>query len=135
MRKFIAVILIVGVLGMFGGCWRSEKSVRFVEEISVQWNENNSDIRQVFRHPDKLRLILNKVRTLGQRYSVDTDPEALETPTIIMTMLYSDGEQKTYFFKPDRYVRIGDAPWQQASPKQITALRLLLQSLPGDSRT
>lgn len=133
-RRIIALVLIAGIMGMCGGCLRKKSALRIVEQIRVQWDEDGTNICQVYEDPEKMQLILNKVRTLGQRFSADTDPETLKVATVTMTLLYSDKTQRQYQIKPDRYVRVGQDPWQQASPKQVTALRLLLQSLPGDSR-
>lgn len=134
-RKIVAVVLAVGLLGMFISCRRKKPGVRVVDRIAVQWEEDRGTVRQVYDDPEKMQLILNKVRTLGQRFSSDTDPETLNVQTVTITLLYSDGTQRQYQIKPDRYVRIGQDPWQQADPKRVTSLRLLLQSLPGDIRT
>ena len=133
-RRIIALALVFGILGMCSGCLRKKSALRVVEQIRVQWDEDGSRICQVYEDQEKMQLILNKVRTLGQRFSVDRDPETLNVTTLTMTLFYSDKTHREYQIKPDRYVRIGQAPWQQANPKQVTALRLLLQSLPGDSR-
>lgn len=133
-RKIIAVVLAVGIFSFCSGCNKKRGSVRVVEQISVHREENGTVVCQVYEDPQKMQLILNKVRTLGQRFSSDTDPETLDVPTVTMTLLYSDGTAQQYQIKPDRYVRIGQSPWQQASPKQVTSLRLLLLSLPEDFR-
>ena len=133
-RKIISVLLAFVILGMCGGCLRKKTGVRVVERISVQWEENGQSVHREHDDPEKMQLILNKVRTLGQRFSSETDPELLDVPTVTMTMFYSDGSKRQYQIKPDRYVRIGQTPWQQASPKKITSLRLLLLSLPEDSQ-
>lgn len=132
LRKMIAIALTMVMLGMCSGCLRKKAGVRVVDQISVQWVEDGVDVCRVHEDPEKMHLILNKVRTLGQRFSTDVDPETLETPAVTMSLLYSDGSQRMYQIKPDRYVRIGQASWQQADPKRVTALRLLLLSLPGD---
>lgn len=134
-RKSIAIVLAAVFLIFCCGCGRNKNRTRVVEQISVQWEDRASSVSQVYDDPQKMQLILNKVRTLGQQFSADTDPETLNVSTITMTLLYSDGTQRQYQIKPDRYVRIGQAPWQQADPKRVTSLRLLLQSLPGDFRT
>lgn len=131
-RKIIAAVLAVGILGMCGGCLRKKPGVRVVEQISVRWAENGVDVCRIHDDPEEMHLILNKLRTLGQRYSPDIDPELLDTPIVTVALIYSDGTQRLYQIKPDRYVRIGEASWQQADPGRITALRLLLLSLPGD---
>lgn len=133
-RKILAVLLAVSLLGTCSGCLRKKTGVRVVERISVQWEENGQRICKEHEDPEKMQLILNKIRTLGQRFSSQTDPETLDVPTVTVTLHYSDGSGRQYRIKPDRYVRIGQAPWQQANPKQVTSLRLLLLSLPEDSR-
>ena len=133
-RKIIAVVLVAGIFSCFGGCGRKKGGIRVVEQISVQRDENGTVVCHIYEDPKKMQLILNKVRTLGQRFSLDIDPETLDVPTVTMTLLYSDGTGLQYQIKPDRYVRVGQAPWQQASPKQVTSLRLLLLSLPEDFR-
>lgn len=131
-RKIVAILLIIAILGMCGGCFHKNTGVRVVKQISVHWMEDGSDVVRVHRDPEKLHLILNKVRTLGQRFSTDVDPEALEVSAVTVTVAFSDGSQRFYQVKPDRFIRVGQNPWQQANPKRVTALRLLLLSLPGD---
>ena len=132
MRKIIAVLLTMGILASCSGCSRKQVGVRVVEQISVEWTEDGQTFHRIHGEPEKMHLILNRIRTLGQRFSTDVDPETLASPTVMMTVIYSDGAQRLYQIKPDRYIRIGHADWQQADPKKITSLRLLLLSLPGD---
>lgn len=134
-HRIIIIMLMMGIMGMCSGCLRKNHGLRVVEQISVQWEENERSICRVYEEPQKMQLILNKLRTLGQRFASDTDPETLNVLTVTMTFLYSDGSRQQYQIKPDRYIRVGDDPWQQANPKQVTSLRLLLQSLPEDSQT
>lgn len=131
-KKIIAVLLVAGLLGICSGCLQQKPANRVVEKICVQWNEKGADVFRVHNEPEKMRLILNKIRTLGQRFSAETDPETLDGSVIHVALVYSDGSQRLYQVKPDRYIRIGQAPWQQADPKKVNALRLLLLSLPGD---
>ena len=135
MRRGIAILLILGIVGMCSGCLRKKSALRIVEQIQVQWEEDGTGIRRVYEDPEKMTLILNRIRTLGQRFSADTDPEMLDATIITMTLFYSDQTQRQYQIKPDRYVRVEQAPWQQANPKQVTALQLILQSLPSDTQT
>ena len=95
-RKMVAVVLTVVILSMCGGCLRKKNTVRVVEQISVQWVEDGVDICRVHEDPEKMHLILNQVRTLGQRFSADVDPETLQTPAVTMSFLYSDGSQRLY---------------------------------------
>ena len=134
-RRILIFVLAVSISVICGGCLHKKPGVRVVEQICVQWEENGHPVCREHGDPEKMQLILNRLRTLGQRFSSETDPETLDAPTVTVTLLYSDDSSNQYQIKPDRYVRIGQAPWQQANPKQITSLRLLLLSLPGDSGT
>lgn len=131
-RKVLIMLLIIVILGSCCGCLRKNTGVRVVKQISVQWIENGAVVQRVHQRPEKMHLILNKLRTLGQRFSADVDPETLDSPAVTMTVIYSDESQRSYQIKADRYIRFGSAPWQQADPKRVTALRLLLLSLPED---
>ncbi len=82
---------------------------------------------RVYQDPEQMSLILNRLRSLGQRYSPDVDPEVLSGPTISIRLIYSDGTRLEHQIKPDRYIRTGQAKWQQTDPKQIQSLMLLLK--------
>lgn len=131
-RKVIAILLVVIILGICSGCLHKNSGIRVVKQISVHWLDNGEEVLRVYQSPEKMHLILNKLRTLGQRFSTDVDPETLEASAVTVTALFSDGSQRFYQVKPDRFIRVGHDPWQQADPKKVTALRLLLLSLPGD---
>lgn len=131
-RKIVAILLVMVILGMCGGCFHKNPSVRVVKQISIHWVEDGTEMVRVHQNPEKLHLILNKLRTLGQRFSTDVDPETLEASAVTVTVAFSDGSQRFYQVKPDRFIRVGQNPWQQADPKKVTALRLLLLSLPDD---
>lgn len=128
-RKILAAA--IGVVLIFG-VWLHfrdrETGPRLVSRIEVEYGQS----RQVYEDPEKMSLILNRLRSLGQRYSPDTDPEALAGNTVSIRLIYSDGTQRQHQIKPDRYVRTGQEQWQQADPDRISALNLLLHVLPGD---
>lgn len=134
-RQVIAVVLAVCLLGALSGCLSKKSGVRLVSEITVEWEDNGLPTFRIIKKAETMHLILNRLRTLGQRFSSDTDPETLDAQTLSITLFYSDGSHQQYQIKPDRYVRIGQAPWQQADPKRVSDLRLLLLSLPSDSHT
>jgi hypothetical protein len=134
-RKIFAVLIAIGLLGICCGCGQKKTGVRVVEQISVQWVQDGQDICRIHDDPEKMRLILNRLRTLGQRFSPDIDPNLLEVPAVAVLLVYSDGSQRMYQIKPDRYIRIGQDDWQQANPGKVTSLRLLLLSLTGNLQT
>ena len=131
-RKVIAVLLAMVILGLCCGCLQNNSGIRVVKQISVHWMEDGNPVQRVHQNPEKMHLILNKFRTLGQQYSPNVNPDGLEDSVVTVRVLFSDGSERFYQVKPDRFIRSGQAPWQQADPKKVTALRLLLLSLPED---
>lgn len=128
-RRFWALAL--GAALIFG-IWQFFKERKqgptLVSQICVEVGPE----QYVYQDPEKLSLVLNRLRSLGQQYAPDRDPEALDTQTVRITLVRSDGSRQLYQLKPDRYIRTGEGPWRQADPKRIRKLDLLLQALPGD---
>ena len=118
-------VIICAVLSFF--LWQyfshRESGPRLVSGIEVEYGGS----KQVYREPEQMSRILNKFRSLGQRYAPDQDPEALPGPTVVVRILHSDGTWQQYQIKQDRYIRQGQSKWQQADPKQIQSLILLLK--------
>lgn len=101
-------------------------------QISVDWEPGAAVSDRVFREPEKMQKVLNRLRQLGQRYSADLDPEQLPEPGVALTVSFTDGSSLQHRLKADRYIRTGDQLWQQTDPEQLRRLQFLLKSLPGD---
>ena len=134
-KKILSLVLAAGILGSCCGCMRKKVGIRLVEKVCVQWEEDGQTVCREHENPETIQLILNQVRTLGQRFSSQTNPDTLNTPTVTVKLLFSDGSEKQYQLKSDRYVRVGQAPWQQVNPQKVASLQLLLLSLSENSRT
>lgn len=123
-RKIIAAIVgAVLIFGLWHHFHRQDPGLRLVSAIEVEYGPT----RQVYHDAEQMSLILNRLRSLGQRYSPDVDPEVLSGPTVSIRLIYSDGTRLEHQIKPDRYIRTGQSKWQQTDPKQIQSLMLLLK--------
>lgn len=103
-----------------------------VSRITVVCHQDGSATQKVFTSQEKMRIVLNKLRTLGQQYAPPTDPETLTARTFSVTVTRSDGSQRHYQTKGDRYIRTDENPWQQCDPNRLEELNQLLRDLPGD---
>jgi hypothetical protein len=123
-RKIAAVVVgcafLVGIWTYFH---RPEPKPRLVSAIEVV----SGDHRQIYQDQEQMSWILNKLRTLGQRYAPDRDPDTLNESTVMIRIIHSDGSCQEYELKADRYIRQDQSKWQQADPKRIQALMLLLK--------
>lgn len=110
----------------------NDKGWPVVREITVTCEQGGNVTRQVYTTQWKMREILNCIRSLGQKFTPFTDPDALPGRIYSITLTHTDGSQRIYQTKADCYIRTCRDPWQQADPQKISDLHLLLQSLPGD---
>ena len=128
MKRWGCIILIGVLMCLMGGCRRKKAEIPVVCQISVAQEQNE----QVYQEPEKMQLILNRLRSLGQCYRPEEDPEVLDSPTVTITLLRSDGVRQQYLLKADRYIRFGQGPWQQTDPGPLSELRLLLAAMSED---
>lgn len=133
-RNVLAIILSAALL--LGGC-HARSPARpgwpVVSQISVTRRHEGAVSTQDYTSQDKMRQILNCLRDLGQKFTPAVDPDSLSGRVFTVSVLFSDGSSRLYETKSDLYVRFDGGPWQQADPKKLERLNLLLQSLPGDS--
>lgn len=109
------------------------ESKKVVSKITVTCHEDGSVTNRTYTSQTKMKEILNGIRQLGQKMKPDVDPEQLNERLFSITLLHTDGSQQHYQTKADRYIRRGQEPWQQADPKKVSELNVLLQTLPADS--
>ena len=110
----------------------ADGSFPVVSEITVTCEQGGTLTRQVYTTQWKMRQILNSLRVLGQQSTPSIDPETLTERIYCITLYHTDGSQRIYQTRPDRFIRTERGPWKQADPKKVSELHLLLQHLPGD---
>lgn len=128
-------LLCIATLLLCAGCRSHNKDTEswpVVSEITVTCEQGGNVTRQIYTSQWKMRQILNCIRTLGQKFTPAVDPDTLSDRTYSITLTHTDGSQRIYQTKADRYIRVSRGPWQQADPEKISELHLLLQGLPGD---
>lgn len=138
MKRNRIIPLIAAMLLFFSGCLHQSgkepniKNWTVVSEIIVTCEDSGEVTRRVYTEPKKLRSILNALRDLGQKFKPDVDPDTLPLRSYCITLNHTDGSQRIYRTKGDRYIRRCREPWQQADPEKVSELNLLLRSLAGD---
>ena len=132
-RKIIAVSLAALLLFCQAGCRKKSQGSPVVSSIQVTVEDPPFCTRQEYRDPETMQLILNRIRTLGQQFHSDVNPETLAQPVITIALLRSDGSQQQYQLTADRYIRTGHGHWNQANPDKVTQLQLLVRSLPEEA--
>ena len=131
MKKWICVIL---TAVMLAGCAPEKKPAGsgVVSQITVTYQENGTQIVKNYTSQHKMRQVLDRFRLLGQKYSPIIDPDTLRSTVFEVRLSFSDGSQRLYHTRSDRYIRTNDGPWQQTDPLRMQELNDLLLQLPSD---
>ena len=87
--------------------------------------------RQVFQEA-KMRPILDYLRYLDPYGKPREDPEQVSGSDCCITLIYSDGSQRIYRQRADRYMRIDDGPWTRIDQAKAMELKMLLWVIPSD---
>lgn len=131
MKKWISVIL---TAVMLAGCAPEKMPAGsgVVSQITVTYQENGTQIVKNYTSQHKMRQVLDRFRLLGQKYSPIIDPDTLRSTVFEVRLSFSDGSQRLYHTRSDRYIRTNDGPWQQTDPLRMQELNDLLLHLPSD---
>lgn len=135
MGKRILVLLLTAALLTGCGAKKDPEGLRVIYKITVTCHDGGSSTQQIYTTQPKIRLILNGIRTLGQQFSPAIDPETLSERTFHIDISFTDGTNRLYQTKGDRYIRTDQERWKQTDPKQLEKLNHLLLTLPGDRIT
>ena len=131
-KRFWALLLAALLLTGCVGKKSAPSNTVVVSRITVDYLQEEQTVEKVFVTQYKMRQILNHFRTLGQKYSPIIDPDTLTGQAFRVRVFFSDGSERLYRTKSDRYIRTNDGPWQQTDPQKLQQLNFLLLSLPAD---
>lgn len=131
MKKLLCAILAVAVLV---GCNlnSSPPTAAVVTEICVSYQDYGTQYFHRYTAQYKMRRILDHIRLLGQKYTPNLDADTLRSTIFEIVLSFSDGSQRLYHTRSDRYIRTNNGAWQQTDPMRLLALNELLLTLPPD---
>lgn len=126
--------LIITLLFLFlAGCRKADIAAhRVVTRIDVTCEAFDTYIRRCYTAEEKMQLILFHIRNIGQSFTPDVDPDTLDTPTISITVRFSDGSQKIYQQKDNRFWKEGTLPWKKINMENASGLWQTILITPGD---
>ena len=131
MKKWLCVIAAAVLLAGCGSKTHPSGS-RVVSQITVSYQENGRKTVKNYTSQHKMRQILNGFRLLGQKYTPILAPDTLRSTVFEVRLSFSNGTQRLYHTRSDRYIRTDNGPWQQTDPMRIQQLNDLLLQLPAD---
>ena len=137
MKKSVCAICLIFFL-LFGltACknrGQAQSSGRVVTDITVTCQNGPIRINRHYTAAEKVRAILNYLRWIDPYGNPSEDPDALEGNLFQIIMRFSDGSEKIYLQKADRYMRIDGQNWQTIDPQKALTLSQIVGQMASDN--
>lgn len=135
MKKTMALLcaaFLTLLCGCTGGTGRASVGSQIVTGISVTCQSSGEWVRRDYTAPEKVRLVLLVIRSLGPDFPARTDVEALAGKTMVITLHCADGSATVYRIRNNQYLQKNGGIWRQISEKKTGGLWQLIQEMPSD---
>ena len=136
MKKSFFLICLLTVLSAFlWGCSRRDAPQNagpVVTRIAVTCQNGPVQTQRSYTSPVKMRAILNYLRWIDPYGVPQEDPEQVDGTLFRIVMIFSDGSEKVYLQKADRYMQIDGAPWKTVDPQKALTLSQILGQMKSD---
>ena len=135
---FAVITAIVLLLCVTTGCNRpSEDSglsnFRVVTSVSVYYDNGPISTQRHYTTDSKMQQILDYLRLINPYGAPEEDPETATGSDFYIVLSYSDGYQKFYRQKGDRFLQNSDGDWKKIDPSKAEDLSKIVGKLESDS--
>ena len=124
------------ILLLFSGCGKQvtvpEPQCRVVTGVRVTFENGPIYAERYYTSSAKMRAILNYLRWIDPYGTPQEDPETTAGSSFHIVLTYSDGCEKTYLQKSDRFMQTDGGAWQTIDPKKAQNLSQLLGQMESD---
>ena len=135
MKKTICIICLMLSM-LLSGCRGQDpaQSVsRVVTDITVTCSNGPVTFQRHYTSSEKMRAILNYLRWIDPYGIPKEDPEQIEGSLFHIVMRFSDGSEKVYLQKADRYMQIDGANWMAIDPQKALTLSQMVGEMKSDA--
>ncbi len=108
-------------------------SPRVVTQVDVVCQQEDTVLQRSYTHPEKMKTILMYLRLLEPLGKADTDPERIIGDAYEIRLHFSNGQQRIYRQRANRYVSKDSQPWYRVNPDHAGVLYSILQDMPSDT--
>ena len=135
MKKLVAVFALFSLL--LTGCNRSNAAqpakCSIVTGIHISFSDGPLHTERQYTASNKVRAVLNYLRWLDPYGLPEEDPEAVSGSSFEITLQYSDGCEKHYVQKADRFLLEDGKPWRRIDPDRAQTLSQILGQMASDT--
>ena len=137
MKKTIIIKILLPVLVciFLWSCAEKKPAIsptRTVTHITVTCQNGPLQTRLHYTSAVKMRAILNYLRWIDPYGVPHEDPEKIEGISFRIVITFSDGSEKIYLQKADRYMQTDGASWLTINPEKAVTLSQMLGEMKSD---
>ena len=136
-KGFRALLLFLAAV-LLGGCSRlgavstEYPSCQVITQIDVFYENGPIQLHRHYTASEKMRAVLNYLRWIDPYGAPDTDPETATGSSFRIVLTYSDGCEKNYLQKADRYLMEDGKGWATIDPDRAQTLSRILGQMHSD---
>ncbi len=134
MKKVSVFVILICIA--LSGCHKNQDGAhpfRLVTGIDVSFDNGPLHTQRHYTASAKIRSILHYLRWIDPYGSPEENPEDVPGSSIQITLTYSDGTQKHYAQKADRYFLEEGKSWLRIKPEDARILCQMLGEMESDS--
>ena len=136
LKKCLLLTLAVLFLGLTTGCNRISSSdptpLRIVTAVTVIYENGPINTQRHYTTDSKMQQILDYLRLIKPYGAPEEDPETAVGSNFYIVLSYSDGFQKYYRQKGDRFLQDTDGRWKKIDPAKAEELSRIVGQLESD---
>ena len=106
---------------------------RVVTAVTVYYDNGPINAQRHYTQDSKMQQILDYLRLINPYGAPDEDPETAAGSDFYIVLSYSDGFQKTYRQKGDRFLQGTDGLWKKIDPSKAAELSKIVGQLESDT--
>ncbi len=131
-RKFCLLCCVLFCILPGCGAKHTSNPPRLVTQVEIQCSRSGAALQRHYTAPEKMSSVLNYMRRLEGHGPPDTDPERILGDAYKIILHLSDGQQRVYYQRADRYFSRCCGPWEVIDPVQAAALSAMVDTMPSD---
>lgn len=133
--RLLKIWFLGAIISCLLGCHKQVdmQQCRVVTGVSVTYLNGPIQCQRQYTNADKMQQILNYLRTANPYGVPAEDPEAAEGSDFYIVLSYSDGCQKYYRQKANRFLRDTDGIWKKLDPSRAEKLGQIIGQMESDA--
>ena len=136
--KYAVFLVFIAVIALLCGCSRSMEMeetrppFRVVERIEITFQNGPLTFQRSYKSSEKMQKILDYLLLIDPYGTPPIDPEQVGTTEFQILLLYTDGSQKIYRQRGQRYLQVQNGDWKYIDPEKAEHLSQILSQTPSD---